>query len=306
MKIIKATDAIPVEHPVFCWFGQPGIGKSSLGYSTRDPLLLDFDGGAHRAANRRDTLAITTWDDIVELIENKGVLDPYATIVVDTVGRCLDVMTTDIIATIPRLGQNGNLTQQGWGVLKMRFRTWIAQLRQLGKDVALIAHDKEDKDGDIRVVRPDIVGGSYGEVMKVADFVAYIYMAGKDRTMDFSPSDRWVAKNPAGWRPFPLPPISKAQDFMADLFNRGRTALGAISEASANVTQQVEDWRAQIGTFTLAEDCNRAIPTIQALPPIVVPQVKKLLVERAKQLNVVWDTGQKAFVQATQPAAATV
>lgn len=53
MKIIKGVDTIPVEHPVFLIFGQPGICKSSLGYSTKDGLTLDFDKGAHRAANRR-------------------------------------------------------------------------------------------------------------------------------------------------------------------------------------------------------------------------------------------------------------
>ena len=59
MHIIKATDAIAVEHPVLLIFGQPGIGKTSLAYSAADPLVLDFDQGAHRAANRRDTLAIS-------------------------------------------------------------------------------------------------------------------------------------------------------------------------------------------------------------------------------------------------------
>jgi hypothetical protein len=296
VKIIKGTEAITVEHPVFCWFGQPGIGKSSLGYSTSDPLLLDFDSGAHRAANRRDTLAIGSWADVVELMETRGALDPYQTIVVDTVGRCLDVMTADIIAGTPKLGPNGNLSQQGWGVLKTRFRTWIASLRTLGKDVALIAHDKEDKDGDSRVIRPDIVGGSYGEVMKVADFVAYVYMAGKERVMDFNPTDRWVGKNPAGWKPFHVPPVAKAQSFMADLFTQGRQALGSISEASAKVAQQIDGWREAIDAFTTPGECTDAIPEINTLSPVAAPQVKKLLMDRAKALHFTFDTSAKAFV----------
>lgn len=306
MKIIKGTETIPVDHPVFCWFGQPGIGKSSLGYSTKDPLLLDFDAGAHRAANRRDTLQIGTWADVVELMDNRTALEPYRTVVVDTVGRCLDVMTAAIIAETPKLGPNGNLSQQGWGVLKTRFRTWMSSLRAFGLDVALIAHDKEDKDGDTRVVRPDIVGGSYGEVMKVADFVAYVYMAGKDRVMDFNPTDRWVGKNPAGWTPFKVPPVAKAQAFIAELFDLGRAALGTISDASAKVTQQVDDWRANLDTFTTPEECTRAIPEIQKLPAISAPQVKKLLMERAKALGFTFDTKMKAFVEPKpEPAGAT-
>ena len=302
MRIIKATDSIPVDHPVFLIFGQPGIGKSTLGYSTRDALLMDFDKGAHRAANRRDTLVVDTWADVTEFM-NAGVgLDPYASISVDTVGRCLDVMTADIIRETPKLGPNGNLSQQGWGVLKNRFRTWTATLRSLGKDVLLIAHDKEDKDGDTRVVRPDIVGGSYGEVMKIADFVGYCYMSGRDRVLDFNPTDRWVGKNPAGWAPFKLPPVGKAQAFMADLLDKGRAALGTISEASATVVQQTEAWRERITNSTTAAQCNALIPEIKKLPPILQPQISKMLVDWAASAGIPFDKSKKAFVAPAEDA----
>ena len=297
IKIIKGTDAIPVEHPVFLIFGQPGIGKSSLGYSCETPLLLDYDKGAHRAANRRDTLQIDQWGDVAELLASPETLAPYATVVKDTVGRCLDVITADIAATDPKKAPGGNLSQQGWGVLKNRFRSHVSALRALGKDVLLIAHDKEDKDGDSRIVRPDIVGGSYGEVMKVADFVGYLYMSGKDRILDFSPTDRWVGKNPGGWAPFKVPPVGKAQDFMAGLFIQGREALGKISEGSAKVAQAVEDWRANIETFTSPEECTHAIPEITKLPAVAQPQVKKLLMDRAKALGFEWSAASKGFVE---------
>lgn len=296
LHIIKSTESIPVEHPVFLIFGQPGIGKSSLGYSGRDSLLLDFDQGSHRAANRKDTLAINTWADVAELTEAGDVLEPYGTLTVDTVGRCLDLMAVDIIAKDPKAGRGGSLSIQGWGVLKTRFRSWITQLRALGKDVILIAHDKEDKDGDTRIVRPDIAGGSYGEVMKVADFVGYLYMRGKDRILDFSPTDRWVGKNPAGWAPFQVPPVGKATDFMALRIADGRDALGAISEQSAKVAGQVEGWREAIDTYSTPEEFTRAIPETNGLPPVAAPQVKKLLMDRATALGFTFDKKAKAFV----------
>jgi hypothetical protein len=294
MRIIKGTDAIPVEHPVFLIFGQPGICKTSLGYSCKDPLLRDYDRGAHRAANRRDTLLIESWADVVES-NSAEALAPYGSVVEDTVGRCLDLITADIAATDPKKAPGGNLSQQGWGVLKNRFRQHVASLRVLGKDVLLVAHDKEDKDGDTRVVRPDIVGGSFGEVMKVADFVGYCYMSGRDRVLDFNPTDRWIGKNPAGWAPFKVPPVEKAQNFMADLFMKGREALGQISAASAAVASQVDEWRTQIETFTKAEECNRAIPQIKALSAVVAPQVSKLLLDHATAKGIVFDKGKKAF-----------
>jgi hypothetical protein len=303
VRIIRATETIEIAHPVFLIFGQPGICKTSLAYSTKDPLLLDFDNGAHRAANRRDTLQIGSWADVAELMANADALAPYSTVIPDTVGRCLDVMTADIIRETPKLGPNGNLSQQGWGVLKNRFRTWTSSLRALGKDVLLVAHDKEDKDGDVRVVRPDIVGGSYGEVMKVADFVGYCYMSGKDRVLDFNPTDRWVGKNPAKWDPFKLPPIGKATTFMAELFDLGRLPLGQISDSSAKVATAVEEWRAAAAAMTTAEEINRAIPDTQQLSAILAPQAKKLLMDRAKALGLNWSPALKGFV-VPQPVAA--
>jgi hypothetical protein len=300
VKIIKSTEQIPVEHPVFLIFGQPGICKTSLAFSMKDPLLRDYDKGAHRAANRRDTLVIDNWRDVVES-NSADVLAPYASVVEDTVGRCLDFITADIAATDPKKAPGGNLSQQGWGVLKNRFRQHVAGLRALGKDVLLIAHDKEDKDGDSRIVRPDIVGGSYGEVMKVADFVGYLYMNGRDRVLDFNPTDRWIGKNPAGWAPFKVPPVTKATDFMAELVELGREALGAISDASAQITREVEEWRSRIAGLRTAKELNAAMPDIKKLSATVQPQVAKLLMDRGDELKLSFDKASKAF---TEPVAA--
>jgi AAA domain len=298
LRIIRSFETIPVEHPIFLLGGDPGICKSSLGYSARQPLTLDFDQGAHRAANRQDTLRIgsivaveqhrkdfpeghpehgklVTLDEFQKFVEEGG-LDPYRSVVPDTVGRCLDVMAADIAHREPKKAPRGVLTQQGWGALKSEFAQWISGLRNRGKDILLITHVKEER-GDARVVRADIAGGSLNEVLKIADFVGYVFMDGKQRVIDFNPSELWPGKNPAQWPRQDIPPVEKAQTFMADLFDKGRLALGKISEASAKLAQQVEDWRADIETYTKVEEFNRAVPKIQALGPAIAPQVGHLL-----------------------------
>jgi hypothetical protein len=296
MKIIRATDPIPVEHPVLCVYGQPGIGKSSLGYSADTPLLLDFDAGSHRASNRRDTLQIHTWADVTELLDDKAALEPYKSIVVDTVGRLLDVMTLDIIEQNPKLGRDGSLSLQGFGVLKGRFRGLLTQLRAKGKDVVLLAHHREDKDGDITIMRPDIQGASYGEVMKSADMVGFLYMRGKDRILDFNPTDRWHGKNPVNWKPLALPPVAKALTVLAELIAQGRAALGSISDESAKVAEQIFEWRTQIDTYTTPEECTKAITQVAAITPEMAKvQVKRLLWDKAKALGFTFDDKAKAF-----------
>jgi hypothetical protein len=296
VKIIKATEAIPVDYPVFLIYGQPGICKSSLGYSAKDPLTLDFDRGAHRAANRRDTLVIDSWKDAADLASHAEALAPYSTIVVDTVGRALDMIIANLAITEPKKCPGGNPTQQGWGTVKTTFRNWMNALRSLGKVPVLIAHDKEDKDGEVRIVRPDIVGGSYAEVFKISDFVGYVNMNGKQRIIDFSPTDRWIGKNPAQWPPMEIPSIGKAADFMAKLIDDGRAALGKISEASADATKQVDDWRAHIATLKSAEEFNRVIPDIKKLTGIVSAQVAQILMNRAAELKVPFDNQARTFI----------
>lgn len=297
-RIIKSTESIPIAHPNIALYGQIGIGKTSLGYSMDAPLLLDFDSGAHRAVNRKDTMVVEQWSDVVEMLTN-GRLAPYKSIVVDTVGRCLDVLTADIILQTPKLGPNGNLSQQGWGMLKTRFRQFMAQLRVQDKDVLLIAHDREDRDGDLRTVRPDIAGGSLGEVMKVSDFVGYISMVGKDRVLDFSPTDRWIGKNPAGWAPMKLPPIVDAKIFMADLYNQAREALGKISDANAETVDVIETWKGLITAMKTDGEFNAAVPEIKKLPKPTYKAIATMLVKVAESKGLSYDVKKQRF----EPAA---
>jgi hypothetical protein len=301
LPIIKATEAIPVDHPIFMLFGRPALGKTSLGYSAPRPLLLDFDGGAHRAVNRRDTLQVPSWQVVEQLIASPDVLTDYDTLVVDTVGRCLDLLTLDIARTDPKKAPGGTLSLQGYGVLRTRFRQFITAIRGTGKDVLLLAHDKEDKDGDAVMVRPDIVGASLGEVMRIADFVGYLHMVGRDRMVDFNPTDRWTGKNPAQWRPFTVPAPAQAASFMADLMAKGRDALGAISAESAKVVEQVEHFRDLCAMADTPEAVTSLIATANAAPPLVQPQAKRILKDRADALGFTFDQAAKKF---TAPAGA--
>jgi hypothetical protein len=307
VKIIKSTEAIPVEHPVFLIFGQPGIGKTSLGYSAKDPLLIDADRGAHRAVNRRDTLAVESWKDIAEVTDAEDALDPYQTLVADTAGRVLDLLALQISEDSPKMGRgDGSLTLPGFGALKSRFASWLTKLRSQGKDVVLLAHGKEDKDGDSVIIRPDMTGASYGELMKVADFVGFLYMRGRDRVLDFNPTDRWVGKNPAGWAPFVLPPAAKSTRFLSDLMDKGRDALGEISAEGAAITAKVEEWRTKIANLTTAKEMGDSLKEINALEPMASLQIKAILNDRTKALGITYDKKASAFVDPVKEPAGAV
>src|SRR5258708_5995760 len=136
LKIIKASEPMLVEQLVLCIYSPPGLGKSTLGFTAADPLNFDCDKGAYRAKNRKDTVPAPTWAAIESMTATE--LSPYKTLLLDTAGRALDLLTVDIIAKNPKMGRGGALTLQGFGELKARFSAWLKMVRLFGKDVVLI------------------------------------------------------------------------------------------------------------------------------------------------------------------------
>lgn len=309
MRIIRSTEPIIVAHPKFLIYSPPGLLKTTLGQTAKEPLTLDFDHGAHRAPNRRDTLEINEWAAVEELLQGGDAIASYATLILDTVGRGLDMLTAELMNANPKLIRgDGGLTQQGYGALGSRFRTFLARVQQLGKDVVMLAHEKEDKDGDVRIVRPDVQGMTLGEVMKQSDFIGYGHMVGKERVLDFNPTDRWHGKNPGAWPAMTVPHYSKEPLFLAQLIDKGREALGKVSEASAQAASTIADWQAAVDEQEDGDGLAKMIPEIQALPVVIQAQVKRLWSDKAKTLGLAYDKKAGKFVaikpvKVSEPAA---
>ena len=295
MRKVKANEPIVVTHPVTLIYGIPGICKTSLAYSALKPVCLDFDNGAHRAVNRNgETWIMEKWTDVEELTVKN--LEPFETVVMDTVGRALDLLTAQIGEDDPKMVRGGAPTLQGWGSLKGRFRQWVSFLRTHNKFLVLIAHHKEESDGDMKIVRPDIQGGSYAEVMKIADFAGFLSVRNNKRVLDFNPTDRSVGKNPGQWDPFLIPPIAEAQTFLAERIAEGVNILGKISQENATAAEDIMDWKEKIKGLTTAADMNATIPEILSLPVVIQSQVSKLLLTRAPEAGIEFDKDKKQFV----------
>src|SRR6185437_7497650 len=209
LRIVKAEEPLLIERVNMCIYSAPGLGKTSLAFTADDPLLLNFDKGAHRAAVRRDTAPVDSWKDVAGM--TKEDFDPYKTVIVDTAGRCLDFLTVDIIAGNPKLGYSGALTMQGYGQLKSRFTAWLKLLNSFGKDVILVAHMDEQRSGDDIIERLDVQGGSKGEIYKSVDAMGRILIDNRNRRMlDFSPRQNSFGKNPCGLEVLLIPDLRVA------------------------------------------------------------------------------------------------
>ena len=204
MGIIKKPSEIEPKATIsILIYGQPGLGKTTLGCSAPSPVLFDYDGGVQRvnAAHQVPTVQIRSWEDTITALNE--IRDEEAagnlvcrTIVIDTVGKMLDFMSDYIIRTNPKMAMgNGSLSLKGYGERKKMFSDFIKNVIISGKSVVFIAHEREEKQGEETKKRPEIGGSSAGDLIKELDLMGYMSAYGKDRTISFNPTDAYYAKN---------------------------------------------------------------------------------------------------------------
>lgn len=294
LKITKSSETIEVKHVKVMLYGQPGLGKTSTAFTAANVLLLDCDNGAYRSGFRKDTVQVEAWSDIANIAADD--LQGYDTVAIDTVGRLLDFLAADIIKGNPKMGYNGALSLQGYGQLKSQFAQWIKRLTTMGKDIVMIAHDKEDKRGDEVAIRPDIQGGSYGEVFKIADAVGYMYMSEKGKTLDFNPTTQWEGKNVAAIPAITIPDFRVEPAFFAGVLTTIKESMNQLSEEGRLIAGMVDAKRREIESIETPEDLNKAVEAVQGLPKPAQAPVKRLIMNRADALGVAYDKKAQAFV----------
>lgn len=300
LNIISGNQAIEVKQVKNLIYGQPGVGKSSIGFTASRPLCLDFDKGVYRSQYRKDSVDIGSWADIARISPDD--LRNYDTIIIDTLGRCLDFLTGDIVNNDSKMARrDGALTMQGYGALKSRFTKWINQLTLFGKDIIMIAHDREDKDGDNRIIRPDITGGSYGEIMKLVDFIAYYYQENEKRMLNFNPTEKFVGKNSARLPAITVPDFQNEPDFMAKLIHRQKSSLGQSANAQLSSEEIVKYHKQKIDSLLNLEQYNMYMRDVGDLykqgKQAEFEQTFAIMKSSAEAKGIVYDNGSKKFIK---------
>jgi hypothetical protein len=244
LRIIRATEPIQVDTIVLTVYAPPGVGKTSLAFSAHAPLLLDTDQGAYRSAFRKDAAEARSWADIAGI--GPADVKPYKTLVLDTAGRALDLLSTDIIAGNPKLGRGGALTLQGYGELKTRFAAYLNLMRSFGLDIVLVAHSDEKQQGDETIERIDMQGSSKQEVYKSSDAMARLGVVGGKRVLMFSPTETRFGKDPAAIGVVHVPHLGEEPEFLGGVIQHIKDTLNALSSeqvaAAAAAKERAAEW----------------------------------------------------------------
>ena len=200
LNIIPSDQALNISAIITYIYADPGLGKTSLGFTADNAISFDFDRGAHRTGELRRgaVVPVQQWSDIENIKEQD--LAPYNTVVIDTVGAMLESIKTHLLKTANNRQQDGALKLKAQGLANMKFKQYINTLLSFGKDVVFIAHASEDQNGDQVIYRPELGGKNRNELYRIADIMGYLTTVttgeGKNaRVINFKPSPTHHAKN---------------------------------------------------------------------------------------------------------------
>ena len=285
LNIVTSVQPLNVENIITFIYGDPGIWKTSLAFTAKNPILFDFDKGAHRAgAFRKDTVQIGAWHEVARFTAQD--LVGYDTIIVDTAGRALDMMTENLKGDSRNTRRgDGQLSMQGYGKLGGMFTDWLKMLRGMGKDIVLLAHASEDKDGDNVIKRPDMVGGSKKEAYKVADMMGYMTMQqgqnGAVRALNFTPHTTYLAKDSGQIGNIVINTMTDSPNQLADIIQATKDHINSLSAEAAKAQQDLDDLRTELVGVEDAEHINTLIDGLKVSHPLY------------KQMRLdVWNTAQ--------------
>lgn len=292
IKVTKASDPIEVKTICMTVYSQPGLGKTSLAFTASRPLLLDFDHGAHRASNRKDVVQVSEWSDVAGIRADD--MAEYDTLVIDTAGKALDTLAQDVIKSNSRFAYGGTLNQQGWGQLGMRFSAFLRLVRGFGKDIVLIAHMDEQKDGDAIKERLKVQGGSKDLILTDSDMIARISIFNKERHLIFSPTETSFGKDPAGLVSTPIPDASSPafKTFLAETIKAAKDKMNELSDDQLAHRTEVEWFEQILPEIKTPEDLNELLGRAKKAGK----DVGLMVVKRAEELGAEYDGAVRGYV----------
>lgn len=287
-------------------YGQPGIGKTTLAISSPSPLLLDFDGGIHRikAEHQCDTVQVGSWAEVESVLKED--LTQYNTLVIDTAGKMLDYLSLAIIAENSKLGKaDGALSLQGYGVRKSKFNTFLKKVSLMKKHLVFVAHEREEKDGDVRFIRPEIGGSSGNDLIKELDLVGYMEAVSKERTISFDPTEKYYGKNTCSL-PSKIKLLNldegKRNDTLTGIFATYIQSLGLRKQTAEEYKDLMELVQTNASDITDADTANKFVEWMKGIQQIwdSALQAKALLALKSKELQLTWKKDH--YENAKQPA----
>lgn len=290
--------------------GYPGIGKTTLALSAPNPLHIDLDYGIDRVEPRyrKPYIQPASYDEILtDLTEGNKELDAFDTLVFDTGGKLITIMSQWAMKQNPKYGQrDGSLSLKGYGFVGREFNRLMDHcFYVLKKNIIILFHAVEDKDGDNVRLRIKVEGQTKNNVWEPMDLGGFVEMMGNDRTIGFSNCERYFAKGTRGIHGvYKIPELgpNDANSFLSELFAK-YNAVNAEETAAATKEKRLYEetmsqGRALISNITNADSMNAAIEEFNKLEHHLTSkkELTELWKEKTTELGLKYDKAYKAYI----------
>ncbi|WP_048764182.1 ATP-binding protein [Acinetobacter sp. 243_ASPC] len=309
IPIITADQSLQVNAIITYLYADPGLGKTSIGFTGDKTISFDFDRGAHRTGELRRgaVVPVQNWKDVADLTPQD--LAPFNTVVIDTVGAMLESIKTHLLTTANNRQKDGSLKLKAQGLANQIFKQYVNSLTSLGKDVVFIAHASEDQNGDQIIYRPDLGGKNRNELYRIADIMGYLTTVttgeGKNaRVISFRPSPTHHAKNSGAlggetgevW----VPDLKTNPSFLADLIAQAKAHINTLTPAQLATAKAVEDfenWKQSCEEVEYASELNQLTETLaNDKEHMYYQNMRQILLARAKALGCTFDKQKNTWI----------
>lgn len=283
-------------------WGLPGLGKSTLAMSSPDPVIIDADGGYDRVMVRlrKPVIPMQGYDEILkDICVDNHELKQFKTIVIDTGGSLFNLMKPWVIKNNPVNAQKDGVTLslKGYGAVAAEFDRFTKYcVSELHKHIIVIFHAKERNDGDSVKYRIDIEGQTAHNIWKPMDMGGFMEMIGNNRTIGFSPTERYDAKGTHGISNLrTIPDVSRggANDFLTRLFDEYNANISEEAKVFSEYDAIMNQAKAIIKTALDEKSTNEALSKLAGIEFIFSGKMEAwtLLQEQAKKVGLVFKNG---------------
>ncbi|KGT48404.1 ATP-binding protein [Acinetobacter sp. HR7] len=307
LQVIPADQPLQVSAIITYIYADPGLGKTSMGFTADKAISFDFDKGAHRTGELRRgaVVQVKQWSDVANLTPQD--LAPYNTVVIDTVGAMLESIKTHLMMSATNKQKDGSLKLKAQGLANNIFKQYVNTLIASGKDVVFIAHASEDQNGDQVIYRPDLGGKNRNELYRIADIMGYLTTVttgeGKNaRVISFKPCPTHHAKNAGGlggetgevW----VPDLKTNPTFLADVIKQAKDHINTMTPeqiAAIKAQEDLDNWVQSCAEAQYASDLNQLTESIDSEHQYY-KNMRVALLKRAADMGCTFDKERKSWV----------
>ena len=317
LNIIPADQALLVQAIIVYLYADPGLGKTSIGFTGDKAISFDFDKGSHRTGELRRgaVVQVNQWSDVADLTVND--LQPFNTIVIDTVGAMLESIKTHLMLNNTNKQKDGSLKLKAQGLANNIFKQYVNSFIASGKDVVFIAHASEDQNGDQVIYRPDLGGKNRNELYRIADIMGYLTTVttgeGKNaRVISFSPCPTHHAKNAGDlglkiindkgveiqtgevW----VPDLKTTPTFLADLIKQAKDHINTLTPDQLKTMKAQEDlqnWEQSCSEIQHTGDLTQLTESLDK-SHMYYQSMRQIMLKKAKEMGFTFDTNSNRWI----------